>query len=136
MFRAWLAKNHATAAELWVGLRKTSSKKAGITYTEALDEALCYGWIDGVRYSVDSESFKIRFTPRRSKSIWSRINVAHVARLKKSRKMTPAGLKAFEMREEHRTGIYSFEQKRTGLSAKHKKLFRTNASAWKFFCAQ
>ncbi len=135
-FRVWLEKNHAESAELWVGFYNRSSGKGGITYQEALDEALCYGWIDGVRYRVDPESYKIRFTPRKSKSIWSRVNVRHVARLKKLGKMTVAGLRVFEEREERRTGIYAFEQKRPGLSAKHKKLFRGNTKAWKFFSSQ
>ena len=135
-FRAWLAKNHANFSELWVGFYKKSSKKQGPTYGEALDEALCYGWIDGVRYSVDALSYKIRFTPRRPKSIWSLVNVRHVERLKMVGKMATPGLKAFEAREQHRTGIYAFEQKRPGLAAKHKKLFRANKAAWKFFSNQ
>lgn len=135
-FRAWLAKNHASVSELWVGFYKKSSKKLGTTYGEALDEALCYGWIDGVRYSVDALSYKIRFTPRRHKSIWSLVNVRHVDRLKKAGKMAKPGLKAFEAREQHRTGIYSFEQKRPGLGGKHKKLFRANKAAWEFFSNQ
>jgi uncharacterized protein YdeI (YjbR/CyaY-like superfamily) len=129
-FRAWLAKNHASVGELWVGFYKKSAKKQGTSYAEALDEALCYGWIDGVRYAVDELSYKIRFTPRRPKSIWSLINVRHVERLKKLGKMAESGLKAFEAREQHRTGIYSFEQKRPGLAAKHKKTFRGNPAPW------
>jgi len=135
-FREWLAANHATAKELFVGFYKTSSGKKGATYPEALDEALCYGWIDGVRRSINSESYMIRFTPRKSKSIWSLVNVRHVERLHKSGKMAGPGLKAFAAREKHRTGIYSFEQKRPGLSAKFKKLFRANALAWEFFTKQ
>src|SRR5579863_1006860 len=135
-FRAWLTKNHAKATELWVGFRKRSSGKGGITYPEALDEALCYGWIDAVRYSVNSESYKIRFTPRKSKSIWSLVNVRNVMRLKKAGKMNAAGQKVFEAREKHRTGIYAFERKRPGLSAKYKKLLRANQRAWEFFAKQ
>jgi uncharacterized protein YdeI (YjbR/CyaY-like superfamily) len=135
-FRTWLAKNHASVGELWVGFYKKSAKKQGTSYAEALDEALCYGWIDGVRYAVDELSYKIRFTPRRPKSIWSLINVRHVERLKKLGKMAEPGLKAFEAREQHRTGIYSFEQKRPGLAAKHRKTFRGNPAAWKFFSQQ
>ena len=135
-FRNWLAQNHATANELFVGFYKKSSGKEGATYSEALDEALCYGWIDGVRRSVDSESYTIRFTPRKSKSIWSLVNVRHVERLQKAGKMAEPGIKAFAVREKQRTGIYAFEQKRPGLSAKFKKLFRANATAWKFFANQ
>jgi uncharacterized protein YdeI (YjbR/CyaY-like superfamily) len=135
-FRAWLAKNQASVSELWVGFYKKSAKRPGITYGEALDEALCYGWIDGVRYSVDELSYKIRFTPRKAKSIWSRVNVRHVERLQKLGKMAASGRKAFQAREQHRTGIYAFEQKRPGLVAKHKRLFRANKAAWEFFSSQ
>jgi uncharacterized protein YdeI (YjbR/CyaY-like superfamily) len=135
-FRSWLAKNHAAATELSVGFYKKSSGKKGATYAQALDEALCYGWIDGVRRSVDSERYTIRFTPRKPKSIWSLVNVRHVQRLQKAGKMAEPGIRAFALREKQRTGIYSFEQKRPGLSAKFKKLFRANAPAWKFFCDQ
>jgi len=134
--RSWLAKNHADASELWVGFYRKSAKKRGTSYAEALDEALCYGWIDGVRLKVNELSYKIRFTPRRPRSIWSLINVRHVERLKRLGKMAEPGLKAFEAREQHRTGIYAFEQKRTGLSARYKKIFRAHAAAWKFFLEQ
>jgi uncharacterized protein YdeI (YjbR/CyaY-like superfamily) len=135
-YRDWLEKNHALEMELWLGFYKTSSKRRGITYSQALDEALCFGWIDGVRYSVDAESYKIRFTPRKPKSIWSRVNVRRVEALKTAKKMAEAGLKAFKAREKHRTGIYAFEQKRPGLSAKYKKLLRANKRAWEFFAKQ
>jgi uncharacterized protein YdeI (YjbR/CyaY-like superfamily) len=135
-FRKWLAENHAAASELLVGFYKKSSGKKGATYAQALDEALCYGWIDGVRRSIDADSYMIRFTPRKAKSIWSLVNVGHVQRLRKAGKMADSGLKAFAAREQHRTGIYSFEQKRAGLAAKYKKLFRANQRAWQFFAMQ
>ena len=135
-FRKWLVKNHAAASELFVGLHKKSSGKKGATYSEVLDEALCFGWIDGVRRSVNAESYVIRFTRRKSKSIWSLVNVRHVGRLQKAGKMAQPGLKAFAAREKHRTGIYSFEQKRPGLSAEYKKLFSANTRAWEFFAEQ
>lgn len=135
-FRSWLAQNHATANELFVAFYKKSSGKEGATYSEALDEALCYGWIDSVRRSVDSETYTIRFTPRKSKSIWSLVNVRHVERLQKAGKMAEPGKKAFARREKQRTGIYAFEQKRPGFSAKYKKLFRANQRAWEFFAKQ
>jgi len=135
-FREWLAKNYAKKTELWVGLCKKSAGKKGIFYSEALDEALCYGWIDGVRYSKDEKSYTIRFSPRKPKSIWSLVNVRHVRRLQKLGKMAAPGIKAFQAREQHRTGIYAFEQKRPGLSSKHKKLFRANEIAWEFFSSQ
>ena len=135
-FRAWLSKDHAAAAELWLGFYKTSSGKPGITYSQALDEALCFGWIDGVRYSVDGERYKIRFTPRKAKSIWSLVNVRRVEALHRAGRMTEPGRKAFEARQAHRTGIYAFEQKRAGLTAKYKKLLRANVRAWEFFAMQ
>jgi uncharacterized protein YdeI (YjbR/CyaY-like superfamily) len=135
-FRKWLAKNHAAATELFVGFYKTTSGKKGATYAQALDEALCFGWIDGVRRSIDLNSYMIRFTPRKPKSIWSLVNVRHVERLQKAGKMAEPGLKAFALREKQRTGIYSFEQKRPGLSAKFKKLLRANGPAWEFFSSQ
>jgi len=134
--RAWLAKNHGKTAELWIGFYKKSAKMQGTSYAEALDEALCFGWIDGVRHAVDTLSYKIRFTPRRQKSVWSLINVRHVERLKELGKMAAPGLQAYEAREQHRTGVYSFEQKRPGLTAKHKKTFRAHPAAWKFFSQQ
>jgi len=135
-FRKWLAKNHATASEVYVGFYKKSCGKMGATYSEVLDEALCFGWIDGVRRSVNSESYMIRFTPRKPKSIWSLVNVRRAEALQNTGKMAEPGRKAFAAREAHRTGIYSFEQKRPGLAPKYKKLFRGNARAWEFFVKQ
>jgi uncharacterized protein YdeI (YjbR/CyaY-like superfamily) len=135
-FRAWLRTNHRKAEELLVRIRKVDSSKAGITYAEALDEALCYGWIDGVRRRIDDDSFSIRFTPRKPKSIWSRINVAHIARLKTEGRMQAAGLAAFAAREEHRTGIYSFEQAPKELTAGYLRRFRADRAAWTWFQAQ
>ena len=135
-FRAWLGRHHASADELWVGFYKKARGKKGITYQEALDEALCYGWIDGVRYAVDRGSYKIRFTPRQTKSIWSLVNVRNVERLKKHGRMAEPGLLAFAAREQQRTGIYAFEQKRAGLSREQKKIFRRNAAGWSFFSSQ
>ena len=135
-FRAWLEKNHARADELWVGFYKKSAGRRGATYSQALDEALCYGWIDGVRYAVDRVSYKIRFTPRKAHSVWSLVNVRHAERLKKLGKMAKPGLRAFDAREGRRTGIYAFEQRRAGLSGKYKRIFRAHAAAWKFFSDQ
>jgi uncharacterized protein YdeI (YjbR/CyaY-like superfamily) len=121
-FRSWLAHNHDKGGELWIGFDKKSAKKQGTSYAEALDEALCYGWIDGVRYAIDAQSYKIRFTARRPTSVWSLVNLRHVERLKKLGKMAEPGLKAYEARQQHPTGIYSFEQKGSGLTAKRKKI--------------
>jgi uncharacterized protein YdeI (YjbR/CyaY-like superfamily) len=135
-FRRWLEQNHASATELWVGFYRKDSGQGGLTYPEALDEALCFGWIDGIRKKVDADSYTNRFTPRNSGSIWSLINIGHVGRLTTAGKMHPSGLKAFAARLAHRTGVYSFEQKSHKLSAAYEKKFRANKKAWAFFTAQ
>ena len=135
-FRKWLAKNHAAATELFVSFYKKHTGKAGATYGEAVEEALCYGWIDGVKKRVDDEKFMHRFSPRKAKSTWSRINVQRAIALIDAGKMAAPGLKAFEAREAKRTGIYTYEQERPGLSAIDKKRFLKNAKAWKFFSNQ
>ena len=132
-FRAWLKSDHAKKTELLVGIYGKNSGKGGITYAEALDEALCFGWIDGVRKNVDEVSYSIRFTPRKSGSIWSLINVAHVERLLAANRMTAAGIKAFEARKPHKTGIYSFEQKKHALESAQEQKFRANKKAWAFW---
>src|SRR5581483_4126237 len=110
-FAAWLKAHHATARELLVGFYKKSSTRRGITYAEALDEALAYGWIDGVRRTVDAERYSIRFTPRKPDSIWSAVNIRHVERLTRDGQMQPAGLAAFAKRADKRTAIYAYEQR-------------------------
>lgn len=132
-FRQWLEKNYHTASELLVGFHKKSSGKKSVTYAEALDEALCFGWIDGVRKSLNETSYTIRFTPRKPKSIWSNVNVRHVERLKKGGRMHAAGLEAYEKRDPERTGIYAFENAPHTLSPAYEKKFRQNKKAWKFF---
>jgi uncharacterized protein YdeI (YjbR/CyaY-like superfamily) len=135
-FRAWLTKNHAKAPELTLRLFKAHAADQGITYAQALDEALCFWWIDGVRRSLDEDSFSQRFSPRKPRSNWSRVNIAHVERLRASGRMTPAGLAAFEARDERRTGVYSFEQRRPDLDPAYVLAFRANVAAWAFFQAQ
>ena len=135
-FRKWLEKNHDKKSELLVGLHKKNSGKKTLTYAEALDEALCFGWIDGVRKNFDEISYTIRFTPRKAKSIWSRINVNHVARLKKEGRMMPSGLSAFAKKEDKRTGIYSFENAPREFPSNFLKTFRANKEGWKIFSAQ
>lgn len=132
-FRAWLQRNHDRESELLVGFHKKSSGKKSVTYAEALDEALCFGWIDGVRKNLDETSYTIRFTPRKPKSIWSNINVNHVERLKKEGRMHAAGLEAYARRDPKRTGIYAFENEPRQLSPAYEKTFRQNEKAWKFF---
>jgi uncharacterized protein YdeI (YjbR/CyaY-like superfamily) len=132
-FRQWLDQNYDSASELLVGFHKKSSGKKSITYAEALDEALCFGWIDGVRRNLNETSYTIRFTPRKAKSIWSLVNVRHVERLKKEGRMQPAGLEAVARRDPKRTGIYAFENATPKLSPAYEKTFRQNKTAWEFF---
>jgi len=136
-FRAWLAAHHADTAELYVGFWKKSSGRGGLTYPEAVDEALCYGWIDGVIKSLGPEAYRHRFTPRQPTSIWSNVNVAHVARLTAAGRMAPAGLAAFAARRASRTGVYAFESKAPlRLPADFARRFKAHAAAWTFFSAQ
>jgi uncharacterized protein YdeI (YjbR/CyaY-like superfamily) len=134
--RRWFQKNHATVTELWIGFYKKDSGLTGVTYKEALDEALCFGWIDGVRKSVDEFSYTIRFTPRKPTSTWSKVNVAHVERLIALGRMKPSGHAAYGARKENRTGIYTYEGKDQDLSAEYLKQLRANAIAWKYYQAQ
>lgn len=136
-FRDWLEKHHASEVELSVGFYKRASGKPSMTWPESVDAALCYGWIDGVRNSIDEVSYRIRFTPRKPASIWSAINVKRVAELRKQGVMRPAGLAAFEARKGDKTGIYAYEQRKSAkLSPAHEKQFRANKKAWEFFQAQ
>ena len=132
-FRKWLEKHHDTSTELMIGFHKKSSGKKSITYPEALDEALCYGWIDGVRRKLNETSYEQRFSPRKPKSIWSLINVRHVERLLKEGRMRPPGLEAYERRDPKRTGIYSFENAPRQFAPTYEKRFRQNKKAWQFF---
>jgi uncharacterized protein YdeI (YjbR/CyaY-like superfamily) len=135
-FRKWLEKNHATADELAVGFHKKGTGKPSMTWPESVDEALCFGWIDGIRRSVDDERYTIRFTPRRPKSNWSAVNIKRVAELEESGRMTDAGRAAFAKRSEARSAIYSYENKPEDLPPEDRKRFRANAEAWKFFSEQ
>jgi len=135
-FRQWLDKHHDRESELWVGFYKKQSGKPSITYPEALDEALCYGWIDGIRKSIDDVSYKIRFTPRQAKSTWSLVNIKRVEELKRLGRMRASGLNAFETRDPKRSGIYSFENRPRKLAPVYEKKFQSNKRAWAFFQAQ
>ena len=135
-FRAWLATHHNTTSALLVGFYKKQSGRPGITYAEALDEALCFGWIDGIRRRVDDRCYTIRFTPRQPRSVWSIVNTAHVARLMKRGLMTPAGIKAFGERDPKKSKLYSYEARSRPLGGAYVKRFRANAKAWRFFHAQ
>ena len=135
-WKRWLAKHHRTGDALVVRIYKAHAADRGLTYAQALDEALCVGWIDGVRRRLDDDSFSIRFSPRKARSIWSRINVGHVERLKKEGRMQASGLAAFAARTADRTGIYSFERKNAALAPAYVKQFQANAAAWTYFQAR
>ena len=135
-FETWLEKNHATATELWVGFYKRGSGKLSITWPESVDQALCFGWIDGIRKRIDEISYQIRFTPRRRGSIWSAINIKRADELVRQKQMRPGGFNAFASRIENKSGIYSYEQRNTELKQPYAKLLKKNKAAWKFFQTQ
>jgi uncharacterized protein YdeI (YjbR/CyaY-like superfamily) len=136
-FREWLQKHHASSTEVVVGFHKKHTGRASMTWTESVREALCFGWIDGIRRSLGDDSYTIRFTPRKPGSNWSSRNVRHVEELIREGRMAPAGLAAFEARRPERTGVYSFEQRHSArLEPAREKQFRANSAAWKFFESQ
>ncbi len=135
-FRRWLERHHATGTVLLVGFYKKGSGRTSITWPESVEEALCFGWIDGVRKSVDAESYSIRFTPRRRGSAWSAINLRKVQELIASGRMRPAGLRAFEERDPKKSGTYSYERAAAQLSPEAEAEFRAFPAAWSFFQAQ
>ena len=135
-FRKWLQKKHKKETELLVGFYKVSTNKPSMTWTQSVDQALCFGWIDGVRKNIDKESYSIRFTPRRSTSIWSAINIKKVEDLNKAGLMTAEGSKAFSLRKEIKSKIYAHEKAFVELDPKYEKLFKKNKLAWNFFMHQ
>jgi uncharacterized protein YdeI (YjbR/CyaY-like superfamily) len=135
--RRWLEQHHDSECELWVGYYKKASGKPSMTWPESVDEALCVGWIDGVRKSIDAERYMIRFTPRRARSVWSAVNIDRVAALTDEGRMRPAGLEAFDARREDRSGIYSYEQRdKAALDPAYEKRFRAKKKAWADFEAR
>jgi uncharacterized protein YdeI (YjbR/CyaY-like superfamily) len=135
-FREWLAKHHTTERELLVGLFKKGSGEPSITWPESVDEALCFGWIDGVRKRIDDRSYTIRFTPRRPGSTWSKVNISRARELIEQGRMQPAGQAAFEARKENRSAVYSYEQRRPQLEPPYDRLLRRDDAAWEFFQSQ
>jgi len=135
-FRAWLQKNHTSQTELILRLFKTHAKSRGVGYKEALDEALCFGWIDGVRHALDEDSFTVRFTPRKPRSKWSQVNIKRVAELEAAGLMHAAGLAAFRTRGATHDAPYSYENKNLTLDAAATKQLRANKAAWEFFQAR
>jgi uncharacterized protein YdeI (YjbR/CyaY-like superfamily) len=134
--RRWFRANGSKKTELYVGFYRKDSGRSAVTYPEALDEALCWGWIDGVRKKVDDVSYTNRFTPRKPNSNWSLVNINHVARLTSEGRMQTAGIAAFEARKPDRTGVYSFEQEKVAFDSAASKRFRTNKKAWTFWQSQ
>ena len=134
--RKWFAKHHDAADHLWVGFHKKDSGTPSVTWAESVDEALCVGWIDGIRKRIDDRRYKIRFTPRRRGSVWSAINIARVAVLKTQKRMQPRGLAAFAERRENRSGIYAYEQRPLELAEPYRSVLHKDERAYAFFRAQ
>jgi uncharacterized protein YdeI (YjbR/CyaY-like superfamily) len=136
-FRRWLERHHDSEAELWVGFHKRASGRVSLTWPESVDEALCFGWIDGLRQRIDDERYRIRFTPRRATSIWSAVNIRRMGELIAAKRVAPAGLAAFERRSGDRSAIYAYEQRKSArFSPEDEKRFRANRKAWAFFETQ
>ena len=135
-FRHWLEKNHETETEVLVGFHKVATGKPSLTWPQSVDEALSFGWIDGIRRSLGDESYTIRFTPRKATSIWSAINIKRVAALKKEGRMRPAGLAAFAKRREDKSAIYSYERANRTPHPSVIEAVRKNKKAWAWFSAQ
>lgn len=131
-FRKWLQKNHTIKKELVVGFYKVRSGKKSITWSESVDQALCFGWIDGIRKSIDEESYCIRFTPRKPGSIWSSVNINKIELLKTQGLMHPKGIESFEKRKDDKSGIYAYEKATVALSKDFEKKLKTNKKAWAF----
>ncbi|HUQ28467.1 MAG TPA: YdeI/OmpD-associated family protein [Usitatibacter sp.] len=136
-FRSWLEKNHASARELWVGFHKVHTGKPSLTWPQSVDEALCFGWIDGLRKGLGADAYMIRFSPRRPTSVWSNVNTRRVGELEKLGLMRPAGLAAFKLRDDLRSAkVYSLEARQVAFDPATEKTFRRNRAAWEFFNTQ
>lgn len=135
-WRNWLEAHHQTDSECLVGFIKASTGAANMSWSDSVDEALCFGWIDGVRRRIDDRSYSIRFTPRKPGSIWSAVNVAKIGQLAAAGRVMPAGERAFGKRAEHKTAIYSYEREAAEFSEVEGEQFRANEPAWTFFSSQ
>ena len=136
-FRRWLERYHQTKPEQWVGFYRKTTGRSSITWPEAVDEALCFGWIDGLRKTIDTDSYKIRFTPRRPGSNWSAINIARMKELTRDSRVRPAGITAFQKRTPAKSRVYSYENRKAArLSSAATTLFSAGSAAWKFFQQQ
>jgi uncharacterized protein YdeI (YjbR/CyaY-like superfamily) len=135
-FRSWLARHHLTATELVVRIAKAQAAGKGIGYAEALDEALCFGWIDGVRRRLDEGSFSVRFTPRKPRSVWSAVNIRKAQALEATGRMQPAGRTAFAARTERGSRRYSYESQPEALEPEIERALKRDRAAWRFFQSQ
>jgi len=136
-FRAWMHANHSSATELWVGFHKVGTGRPSITWPQSVDEALCVGWIDGIRKRLDDDSYVIRFTPRKPESIWSVVNIRRMGELEAEGRVLPAGAAAFAKRRDDKSAVYSYEQrKQAELPDEYARRFQANAAAWEFFQRQ
>jgi uncharacterized protein YdeI (YjbR/CyaY-like superfamily) len=133
---SWFQKNHDRVDVQWIGFHRKASGKGGIAYDDALDAALCWGWIDGVRKKIDDDAWMIRFTPRKKTSIWSTVNIRRAEKLMKEGRLQPPGLAAFERRDPERSGVYSYERDSAAFEPAMETRFRANAVAWAFFSSQ
>lgn len=134
--RKWFVKNHKTAKELWVGMYKVGSGKPSVTWPQVVDQALCFGWIDGIRKGLDEHSYMNRITPRRANSTWSAVNIRRIKELDELGLLRPEGRSAFEERNPARAGLYSSEQRGVELPAALAARFKKNKAAWAHFGAQ
>ncbi len=135
-WRAWLERNHAKSEELWVGFHRVSTGRPSITWPQSVDEALCFGWIDGLRRGIDETCYAIRFTPRKPTSIWSRVNVKRFGELSKLGLVRAAGHAAFSKKVEHRSGLYGHEQAKKVPDQKVEKVLKADARVWRWYAAQ
>src|SRR6478735_341537 len=135
-FRRWLAKNHDQVAVLWIAFWKVHTGKKELTYDEAVNESLCYGWIDGLKHARDADSYQLRFTPRKPRSIWSSVNLKKMESLAKAGRLAKPGIAVFEGRDPSRAGLYSTDKRHVVLSPEFEQRFRAKKAAWKFFEAQ
>ncbi|WP_337040696.1 YdeI/OmpD-associated family protein [Emticicia sp. 17c] len=135
-FRKWLAENHLTATEILVGFYKLNTGKPSLTWSQSVDEALCFGWIDGIRKSIDHESYSIRFTPRKPNSIWSAVNIKKVEELTQQGLMQEMGLRAYARKQDHKSKIYTYEKAEVKFSEELEEAFKAHQVAWDFFQKQ
>lgn len=134
--RSWFEKNHNNLREAWIGYYKRSTGKESINWDESVEEAICFGWIDGIRKSIDGETYKIRFTPRNPGSNWSLKNIKTAEIMIRKGRMTSAGLESFKKRQDRRSGVYSYEQEEVSFSESFEQTFRSRQKAWTFFTSQ